>query len=106
MLPGALFMIVATSLAQSCSINGSVVEAGDGRPVSRAQVAIEGGQEVGATTDADGRFSIPAESCDRVQLAVSKSGFVSQRLSAKNPQGMTPVRLQRVSGVWGIVTDA
>jgi len=105
MLAGALLLITATSLAQKCPIDGSVVEAGSGSPVSRVQVVVEGGQDIGATTDADGKFSIAAESCGKAQLVVSKSGFETQRLSKNNPQGIF-IRLQRVSGVSGVVSDA
>jgi len=102
---GALLIIAATSLLQTCTITGSVVEAGNDGPVSRAQVAVEGGQEIGAATDANGRFSIAAELCGKVQLAVSKSGFETQRLSQDDSEGIL-VKLQRVSEVTGIVSDA
>ncbi len=101
---GALLVIAATSLLQNCTTSGSVVEAGNGKPVSQAQVAVEGGQDIGAATDADGHFSIPAESCGKVQLIVSKGGFDPQRLSRDNAQQIL-VRLQRISGVSGVVLD-
>jgi hypothetical protein len=78
---------------QNCTTRGSVVEAGNGKPVGQAQVAIDGGQDIGAATDADGEFSIPAESCGK---------FEPQRLSHDNAQAIL-VRLQRISGVSGVV---
>jgi hypothetical protein len=102
---GVFLVIAATSLVQNCTTNGSVVEAGNGKPVSQAQVAVDGGQDLGAATDADGEFSIPAESCGKVQLVVAKSGFEPQRLSQDNGKKIR-IRLQRVSGVSGVVLDS
>jgi Carboxypeptidase regulatory-like domain len=102
---GVFLVIAATSLVQNCTTSGSVIEAGNGKPVSQAQVAVDGGQEIGAATDADGEFSIAAESCGKVRLVVGKTGFEPQRLSQDNGQKIL-IRLQRVSGVSGVVLDA
>jgi len=64
-----------------------------------------GGQEIGAATDADGEFSIATESCGKVQLVAGKTGFQPQRISRDNGQKIL-IRLQRFSGISGVVLDA
>jgi hypothetical protein len=101
---GALLVFAATTLLQDCSINGVVVDAGTEAPVGRAQVTLEGREDIGAATDAEGQFRIATEGCGKIQLIVTKGGFLAQRLSQDDSQNLR-IKLQRESGVSGIVLD-
>ena len=68
-------------LAQSQTISGTVLNAGDDQPVIGASVQVKGTSK-GTITDVDGKFSIEAE--PEAILVVSFIGMTTQEVAAKN----------------------
>jgi TonB-linked SusC/RagA family outer membrane protein len=68
-------------LAQSQTISGTVLNAGDNQPVIGASVQVKGTSK-GTITDVDGKFSIEAE--PEAILVVSFIGMTTQEVAAKN----------------------
>ena len=70
----------ASALAQTGTIAGVVLERGSGQPVAGAEVVVDT-TNLKTSTNAIGRFQIPAVSPGRVTVVVRAPGYLEQRLS-------------------------
>ena len=70
--------VTSAAYAQDITVSGNVTEASTGEPLVGATVFVEG-TTTGATTDADGHYSISV-SADG-ELTVSMIGYVSQTIA-------------------------
>ena len=60
------------------SLSGTLVENRSGRPIAGASLAFIGNGATTVTTDADGRFSLPAVSSGQLTVGITASGFVNR----------------------------
>jgi TonB-linked SusC/RagA family outer membrane protein len=84
----ALSIPAATTMAQTASVSGRVVDATSGQPVPTARVSVVGTQ-IATQTSADGRYVLRGLEPGPVTLRVSSIGYVEQRrqvtISAAEP---------------------
>ncbi len=83
----AVLLPVATVHAQTGTIEGTVLDAGTDAPIPGANVVVEGTQ-IGASTDAEGRYSIAVEP-GTYSLQASFVGFSTQEFDAVEVQSGT-----------------
>src|SRR5262245_24339450 len=74
-LAAMLFAVPITAQAQQGTVNGTVVVEGAQRPLAGAQVVVEGQNNIGAVTDASGRFRISGLTGTSVTLSVRSLGY-------------------------------
>jgi TonB-linked SusC/RagA family outer membrane protein len=70
-----LFAIPDAARAQGGAVSGTVIATGTQRPLAGAQVVVTGVAGAGATTDAAGRFSIPALAGPTAILSIRLIGY-------------------------------
>jgi protocatechuate 3,4-dioxygenase beta subunit len=75
--------------AGTATVRGLVVQLDTGQPVRRVQITARagdgGGQDVSATTGADGRFELTKLPAGRYQLTAAKAGFVTLQHGQRRP---------------------
>ncbi|HSR38474.1 MAG TPA: TonB-dependent receptor plug domain-containing protein, partial [Phnomibacter sp.] len=91
LLTGALLLSLL-SIAQTSAITGKVTDARNGNPIEGASILLKG-QRTGASTRADGSFSINAP--QGAVLIVSSVGYRTQEVTASN--GVANVSLEPIS---------
>ena len=74
-LAAMLFAVPIAAQAQQGTVNGTVVVEGAQRPLAGAQVVVEGQNNIGAVTDASGRFRISGLTGTSVTLSVRSLGY-------------------------------
>ncbi len=79
-----LFLSIGMALAQN-AVTGTVVSQSDGQPVIGATIRVVGANNVGAVTDANGKFSITMPSGTN-KLRVSYVGMDTQDVTVKGSQ--------------------
>ncbi|MCD8296739.1 MAG: SusC/RagA family TonB-linked outer membrane protein, partial [Prevotella sp.] len=79
-----LFLSIGMVLAQN-AVTGTVVSQEDGQPIIGATIRVVGANNVGAVTDASGKFSITMPSGIN-KLRVSYIGMDTQDVTVKGPQ--------------------
>ncbi len=79
-----LFLSIGMALAQN-AVSGTVVSQGDGQPIIGATIRVVGANNVGAVTDANGKFSITMPS-GTTKLRVSYVGMDTQDVTVKGSQ--------------------
>jgi TonB-linked SusC/RagA family outer membrane protein len=80
LLPATISLVVSASTLQAQAtgtINGRVVDAENGQPISAAQITISGTQ-LGRSTGDDGRFSLPSLTAGSKTLIVRRIGYQQQ----------------------------
>jgi TonB-linked SusC/RagA family outer membrane protein len=80
LLPATISLVVSASTLQAQAtgtINGRVVDAENGQPISAAQITISGTQ-LGRSTGDDGRFSLPNLTAGSKTLIVRRIGYQQQ----------------------------
>jgi protocatechuate 3,4-dioxygenase beta subunit len=102
-------------LLLAASISGSIVQMGNGAPLSKANVTLSpfnGGthQSYTATTTADGQFSFPGIDPGQYRLSAARSGFVRMEYGARKPNlsglPLTVSDAQKLTGVLLQMTPA
>jgi hypothetical protein len=89
----------------TATIEGRVLTADTGRPVTRARISVSGGGRGGrtATTDDQGRYRVADLGAGNYTVAASKTGFVDAVFGQRRPlQPGTPVQLAEAQAVTGI----
>ncbi|MBI3668020.1 MAG: carboxypeptidase regulatory-like domain-containing protein [Acidobacteria bacterium] len=82
----------ADSPSEKITIEGTVVRAGSGDPLRKAQVVlqkaegVEPARPLGAVTDDDGRFLITVTDPGRYILSASRNGYVHQQYGQRGPR--------------------
>lgn len=71
------------SFAQVTQVKGQVLDQEDGSPIIGASVMVEGMPGKGASTDADGRFTITGLNAQHQKLKVTYIGYAPQTVVAK-----------------------
>ncbi|MCD8291816.1 MAG: TonB-dependent receptor [Prevotella sp.] len=82
MIFAGLFLSIGMALAQT-AVTGTVVSQDDGQPIIGASVRVIGANNVGAVTDADGKFSLTMPK-GSTKLRVSYVGMETQDVTVKN----------------------
>ncbi|MBL0175650.1 MAG: TonB-dependent receptor [Ignavibacteria bacterium] len=101
----AFFLIQQHARSQSGALHGIVLSIADGDTVAvpGAHVRVEGGNQ-GATSDADGHFSIPGAPTAPVTIIVSHVGFVSDTVAVRD-RGEILVRLRSIRSLGTVSVD-
>lgn len=77
------------------TIEGRVVGSDDGLPIVGASVRLAG-TNIGAVTDINGMFSIPADST-KTKLAIAYIGYTSRQVNIRNRDTLATIKLEPAS---------
>ncbi len=102
----ALFIaLTAIAPAQDCTATGTAVNALTNQPIPQAQIAAASPDSRGASTDADGNFTIPGLPCGSLHLTATAPGLVSATLDTSAFHDLH-IALTPESSLTGKVTNA
>jgi outer membrane receptor protein involved in Fe transport len=96
-LLAALIFTLTTAYAQTVTLTGTVKNAATGEGIPSVSVTVKGGTQ-GATTDANGSFSLAVTTLP-VTLTFSSVGFESKELSVSNASASIEVSLNPVTSL-------
>lgn len=102
----ALFLaLTPIAVAQQCTADGLVLNAITSQPVPHAQVAAESPDSQGASTDAEGKWTIPGLPCGRLRLTVTGPHFLPSTSDGTTFHDLR-IKLTPESSLTGRITDA
>jgi hypothetical protein len=78
--------VLALILAAASVVEGQVVAAATGQPLQKARVTLRGGRRsYGATSGAEGRFTITGIEAGRYRLTAERNGYIPQSYGTRLP---------------------
>src|SRR5262245_50378881 len=86
---GLLVQVNASAQVRPASIEGFVIKAGTGEPVSKAIVTLTGGSGPNqhSVTTADGRFVFQNLQQASYRITVSRNGYLNSSYGSRGPNG-------------------
>ncbi|HEY9225327.1 MAG TPA: TonB-dependent receptor, partial [Gemmatimonadaceae bacterium] len=85
----AAFFVGRAGHAQTGRITGQVTDTAGGRPLSGVEISVVGSANVGARTDAEGKYTIGAVTAGSVQLRARMLGFAPKDRNVTVTAGQT-----------------
>lgn len=92
LLVSLIVLTIQAALAQSFSVNGTVVSAGDNEPLIGVTILQEDTTN-GVVTDFDGNFTIEVKGASKATLVISYIGMVTQKHSSMHRRKRLTLRL-------------